>query len=246
MNNVVKRFCGLTVVDVPTTTSTGIALHMLSCAFTPGATVFNGQTYDCSLPGLYRFYNGGTGSIHNRIAWGIGDIYERMSAISWNHMHGVGDENLSGQTLANAGMKHKWRLRCGFIADLVLWFKLATYIVEPARRIQLTTLEASNGVDDGHFAIEAYHDNKWKLWDFTNACYFTKNGVHLSAAEVIAEGVSTCTRVPFSGVEKTPSDVITLPADERFCFSSYRDMILRTEAQRDAWFARIYQSWAVG
>lgn len=201
-----------------------------------GSYLFNGLCYQCFASGLYLFWDGASGIIHARLVHG-GDLYGFLSGVSWHHAHGVADEDLTEQKLANAGMTHKWRLRCGYITDLMLWW-LPQYRYK-CRKINILTKESLNGVDDGHIAFEVHHQGKWKLWDITNGCYFEKGGIHLSIAEVIAAGVVNCSRVAIDADEKRGSELAGV-----FDMASYRDLVFRTPDEQNAWFKRIYQSWS--
>lgn len=239
MPTIVKRFFssapGVLVPEVSATTP----LPNVAVGLTPGKYVFNGKGYDCTASGLYRFWNGGNSAIQSRLVMAPGGLYEFLSGVSWHHIHGVEDETSNYQIMANGGMTHKWRLRCGYIAGLMVWY-LQQYGLQ-VRKINLTTLETKNGVDDGHITFEVFHENKWKMWDVTNGCYFKLNGVHLSAAEIIAAGVLNCERVALDADEKQGASLAG-----PFCMGSYADIMLNTPAEIDAWFARIFQSWAVG
>lgn len=243
--NIVKRFCGqgvYVVSEVPLVDAPS-ELPMGSVGMQPQNWRFNGKGYDCTAPGFYAFWSGFGTPMHGRLLWG-GTLYEKMSAVSWNHIHGLQDEGLTGQLLANAGMTHKWRLRCGYIVDLVAWLQTVGYFSQPVRKVQLLTVDGPfNGVDDGHVALEVYDEGKWKLWDVSNGCIFrSTQGAHLSAAEILDAGVLNCVREPIDGDDKVPADVVAT-YNNYWCFSRHRDLVRRTHAEIDAWFARIFQAW---
>lgn len=242
--NIVQRFSGAEPVDVAEA-SPSVALPMTSIAMLPGVYWFNDSGYDCTAPGLYLFTKKiPTAPIFARLVYG-GDLYAFLAGVSWHHIHGLEDEYLTGQALANAGMGHKWRLRCGAISAFMKWL-LPQYGLS-TRVIQLLSLEQPpSSVDQGHIVFEVSHGGKWKMWDITNGEYFTdSNGVHLSAAEIIAAGVLNCTRVAIDGDEKRGGPVTWDAQGQPWCMSSYFDLAYRTQAQRDAWHARVYQSWSV-
>lgn len=211
-----------------------VALPATSIAMLPGVYLFNGQGYDCTAPGLYKFWAGNNTPIQSRFVYG-GDLYTFMSALSWHHVHGIADETSDWQALATGGMTSKWELRCGFISGLANWW-VPQYGLT-SRIVNLLTTGPLNGVDDGHVVTEVSHGGKWKLWDLTNGVYFQKNGVHLSAAEIITEGVLTCERVSLGSPDKFNSAMAGT-----FDMGSYADMTRLTPAEVDAWYARIYQS----
>lgn len=239
--NIVRHLLNQTVRDVGVAQSGASPLPMSSAAMLPGNYVFNGTAYDCMAPGLYYFWSGFGAPIYARLVYGD-DLYAFLSGVSWHHIHGIQDEGLASnmQALANAGMGHKWRLRCGFISALMAWW-LPSYGLQ-VRQVSALTLEPSNGVDDGHVMIEVMHEGKWKMWDITNGCYFTSaNGEHLNLGEVVSAGVGNCIIVQIDGDEKRGSDVVILPGNQPWCMASYRDVL----PDIDSWFARVFQSWSV-
>lgn len=247
MANVAKFFVNSETSDVPLAPDAVKSFWMTSMTMPVGKYIFNGIGYDCTRKGLYRFWakNPAAPVIHNRIVWrsspptGDGDVYALISAICWNHVHADGDQFLTGQALSNAGMTHKWRLRCGYIVNLTLWYMQVFGF--QARSISLTSHDPINGVDDGHIVFELWHENKWKLWDLSDGCYFTFGGVHLSADEIISHGVLNCVRVRVDGDQDRGASVAN-----RWCMSSYRDLAaLGTDAGLNAWLAKTYQAWTL-
>ncbi|MDQ3744603.1 MAG: hypothetical protein M3444_09500 [Acidobacteriota bacterium] len=213
-----------------------------------GTYSFNGQLYDCSKQGLYRFWRVNDTPIESRIVGSNADPYPLLSAMSWHHVHGAEDESFwlasppQLAQLANAGLQHKWRLRCGGIVDLMNWVLTQPQFAYSTRRIQLLTLEPYNNANDGHIVIEVFFGGKWRLWDLTNGCIFIKSGIHLSADEIITAGVLNCVRVPIDDDSKYSATLVTVTGGP-FCLASYRDIQWHTRAEEDAWFARIYQRW---
>lgn len=247
MSAVVKRFVGTTPALV-SEASNYTALPMTSAFMLPGVYYFDASGYDCTQPGLYRFQKNNQAPIYSRLVYG-GDIYAFLSGVSWHHMHGTADEGMTGQTLANAGMAHKWRLRCGAISDLMLWL-LPQYNLS-VRKVQALTLQSYNGNDDGHIMFEVNlgtsQNQDWRMWDITNGCYFTNsNGQHLSLGGIISAGVANCNRVTIDCDEKFGTAVVAgVPNGEPWCMASYADMALHTESDINAWYSRIFQSWSV-
>ena len=234
--NIVKHFSGTSGTDAASA-SASLPLPMTACGMPPDFYIFNGQGYDCSAPGLYYFWTGSGAPIYARLVYG-GDLYSFVSGVSWHHIHGIQDESLTGQALANAGMGHKWRLRCGYISDLMIWW-LPQYGYQ-VRKVEAQTLEPLNGVDDGHVMFEVF-DGKWKMWDITNGGYFTDaSGTHLSLGEIIDVGVANCVRVPIDGDEKRGSDV-ALIGTQPWCMSTYEDI----GPNLASWYLRIFQSWSI-
>lgn len=242
----VKRFYGdAPGVIVPQASATA-PLGTSSVSLISGKFLFNGVGYDCTLPGLYRFWNGGNSAIQSRICYTPDGLYEYLAGVSWHHTHGVEDEQANYQLMANGGMTRKWRLRCGYIAGLMHWFlpQWFSYFGQTTmktRIINVLTRGPLNGIDDGHIIFEVFHENKWKMWDISNGIYWTKDGVHLSTAELIDAGILNCQRVRLDNDDNRGASLAG-----NFCLGSYADLALNTPADRDAWFARIFQSWTVG
>lgn len=235
---IVKRFLGTSVFPVATVSATA-ALPAISVFMPAGNYVFAGQGYDCTAPGKYSFWSGT--NIQNRIV--AGTAYETLSAVSWNTMHASADEALltgSGvQVFSNAGMKHKWRVRCGYIADYVVW--LMPQFGISARKVHLNALPPFNGVDDGHYVPEVYVDGAWRAWDMTNAVIFRDaSGAHLSVAQIVANGVLNCTRERIDGDPRAGCDV-----PDGFCLATYSDLTFLSAVDQDAWFDRIYKTWSL-
>lgn len=229
------------------TAATSTPLPSSSVAMLPGNYTFNGGGYNCTAPGLYKFWAGNNTPIQSRFVFGrLADgitpdpesIYSFMAALSCHHVHGVADETTNWYALATGGMTSKWELTCGYISGLAKWW-VPQYGL-PARVVTAVTVGPLNGVDDGHTVIEVSHGGKWKMWDLTNGLYFTKDGVHLSTAEVIAAGILTCVRVPLGTLDKMNSAMAG-----SFDMGSYSDMTRQTPDEIDAWFARIFQSWSI-
>lgn len=243
MSAVVKRFVGATPVLVSESPNHS-PLPMSAVTMLPGIYYFDASGYDCTQPGLYRFQKNTQAPIYSRLVYG-GDIYAFLSGVSWHHTHGTLDEGLTGQALANVGMVHKWRLRCGAISDFMLW--LFPQLNVSVRKVEAHTNQSANGNDDGHIMFECFHGGKWKMWDITNGCYFTdQNGVHLALGEIISAGVNNCIRVSIDSDEKYGSAVVPgIPNGESWCMASYADMTLLSEAQKMAWYTRIFQAWSV-
>lgn len=252
-SNVAKHFVNQTVTTLsPVGTGSSPALPTGSPPpfMAAGTYSFNGQLYDCSKQGLYRFWKGDASPIESRIVGSNADPYPLLSAMSWHHLHGREDEGFfltSPPQLAQAaaaGLQHKWRLFCGYIADLAIWALTQPQFAFTTRHIQLRTTQPLNNINDGHIVIEVYFGGKWRLWDLTNGCYFIKSGIHLSADEIITAGVLNCVRVPIDDDAKYSASIADLGGGVPFCIASYRDIQWHTRDEEDAWFARIYGTWS--
>ena len=229
------------VTDIPVTTG-GVALPTGSAYMAAGTYIVNGVSYDCSRPGLYRWFNP-SGSFINRVVWSSAnfDIYALMSAISWNHIHGTQTEG-DYQTMSNAGRTRKWSARCGYIAGMVAWLVPQFGQGISTRVLNVKTLGALNGYDDGHLVVETKHGNDWRMWDMTNGCYFRDaNGKHLSCSEFMAA-------IANNG---TFPEMVKLDYDHKYthdCAGSldmglYWEKTFSTQASTEAWYRRIFQAY---
>ena len=253
--NLAKFFLNGEVSDVPLAPDATTAFWSSSLTMPAGKYVFAGVGYDCTRRGRYLFWDGYGAPIHARLVHhelvnGVRvdpDLYAFLSGLSWHHVHATNDEGFATssppnwQGLANACMNHKVRLRCGYLVGFARWL-LGLWGYQ-TRAINLITLEAANGVNDGHIVLEVQHGGKWKLWDLSNGCYFVDamTGEHLNAAEIVQRGVLNCARIAIDRDEKRGSSVA-----DGWDFQCYRDMALLTPEGENTWFSRIYQSWVVG
>lgn len=236
-----KFFCFDEVSDAPVVASGGTTMPTGSAYLATGVWTYGGKTYDMSREGLYRIPYGAGGTF-NRIVYGATlDLYTLLSAIGWNHVHGTDDNHTGYQSISNAGMTRMWRSQCGFIAGMCAWLipQFNSGAIQ-ARTRNVETLGTKNGYDDGHIILETQHGGVWRMWDMTNGCYFRDAlGVHMSTAAFVAQ---------IAGGGTFPEKVILTP-DKRVNSQSvgvldlraYCDVHLRTEAQKEAWYRRIFQ-----
>jgi len=235
-----KYMCFDEVSDIPVTTG-GVALPTGSAFMVPGTYIVNGVSYDCTRQGLYRWFNT-AGSFINRVVYAAGaslDVYAVISGISWNHVHGTQTEG-DYQVMANAGRTRKWSARCGFIAGMVAW--LMPQLGVQARVLNVKTLQATNGYDDGHLIVETKHGADWRMWDMTGGCYFKDaTGKHLSCADFMA-AIANNGAFP---------ELVKLDYDNKYtndCAGSldlglYWERTLNTPADAEAWYRRIFQAF---
>jgi hypothetical protein len=225
----------------------GVALPGGSAFMFPGIYIVNGISYDCTRPGLYRWWVT-AGYFVNRIVWKAPsaptDVAATLSAVSWNHVHGTGTEyGLDGaalQSMSNAGRTVKWSARCGYIAAMCAW--LMPQVGVTARICNVSTTGVKNGYDDGHIVVETLHGTEWRMWDITNGCYFLGGaGNHLNAAELVAWLAVNPDGMP---------ERVRLDYDHKYNhdyagsldLGLYWQWMLDSPAQSDAWYRRIFQS----
>lgn len=208
-----------------------------------GIYTLGGETWDCKRQGLYRFMVSGEQFIRNRIVVDDPiDVYALISAICWNHVHGSGDEGYDNQTLSNMGRYQRWRLRCGYIVDLVLW--LLPQLGLSGRKINVYTREPRNGHDDGHVVLDTAHG----MWDFTNGCYWRDaGGKHLSTTAIIrhiANGGPMPERVFLDGdSRRADAEIADMPAGPAFDLGLYNELVVLPDFE--AWMRRIFQAYQV-
>lgn len=237
-----KYFCFDEVSDVAVLPSGGTTMPTGSAYLAVGIWTYGGKTYDMTRPGLYRIPYG-AGGVFNRIVYDGTpvDVYPMLSAIGWNHVHGTDDNSATMQNMSNAGMLRMWRAQCGPISAMCAWLipQFNSGAIQ-ARTRNVETLGTKNGYDDGHIVLETKHGSDWRMWDMTNGCYFRDAlGVHMSTAAFVAQ---------IAGGGVFPEKVILTP-DKRVNSQSvgvldlraYCDVHLRTEAQKEAWYRRLFQ-----
>lgn len=177
------------ITPVNALASSAPAMPLTSVCMTRGAYSLYGKTWDCTRDGLYIFRDPSKSFFVHRIVtlWGQQpDVYTLLSAVSYNHVHGVADESNDYQVVSNNGIYRRWRLRCGFIAGLCAWLLPQSHIGITARSVNVSTVGPKNGFDDGHIVLETLHSGQWRMWDMTGGCYFrNSSGHHMSTAEFI-------------------------------------------------------------
>jgi hypothetical protein len=228
--------------QIPTTTG-GSVMPFGSMFMVPGVYTLDGQSWDCTRSGLYRFKVDGEPYFRQRIVLDS-DLYALMSAISHNHTHGAADEAQTYQNMSNRGRFTRWRLRCGVICGMVHW--LMPQIGVTSRVVNVSTLGPLNGFDDGHIVLETLDGSDWRMWDFTNGCYWRDEfGQHLSASGLIAWLQNNPTGLP-ERVSLDPChprwdvEVVTVGSN-LLDLGLYGDECIGSPAQVEAWVRRIFQ-----
>ncbi len=251
MGAVAKFFSGTSITPVVQPQGNYPVMPSLNIPFgQAGIFSIDGYNFDCRQPGLYRFKLPSRNYWLNRFVCkdvnGVTDLYALMSAVSWNQVYGSFDEvtlypeqmtEYQLQTISNSGHYRKWRYRCGFVVQFLLW--LLPQFGVTARKIQLNTGLEFNQYSDGHVAIETYTGGKWRFWDVSNGLYFTDSaGVHLNAREIMdlyRAGLSPVV-VRIDATDKWSSD-----APASFDLSVWRDAEVMTPDELSAWHRRVMQ-----
>lgn len=225
------------------------AMPLGSAHMTRGVYSLYGKTWDCSQDGLYVFRDPSKSYFVQRIVtpWNnpaVFDIYSMMSAVSYNHVHGVADETSDYQVMSNGGIYHRWRLRCGYIAGMMAWVLPQSVWGVPARTKNVSTIGPKNGFDDGHIVVESQHGTDWRMWDLTNGCYFRDaTGKHMSTTDFVAWLASNATGLPDKIMlspllSKWGSDV----APGYNWDYGRQGKLWDDAAYSEAWYRRIFQS----
>lgn len=237
-----KFFCHDEVSDIPLATG-GTPMTFGSAYMTAGVYKLGGHSWDCTRPGLYRFMLPNEQFVRNRIVAGTPvQIYDLISAVCWNHVHGAADETDNMQVLSNKGVHQRWRLRCGYIVDMMVW--LLPQFGISARRTNPRTLLEPNGFDDGHIVLETMHGSEWRMWDLTNGCYFRNAaGEHLSTAGMIAHIANDGPmpdRIMLDGMDRRSDAEVVSVSGGMLDLGLYNDLFVLPDM--DAWFRRIFQT----
>lgn len=246
---IAKLYAGEAVSDVPLAPASALALPMPfgSMYMFSGFYELGGQAWDCTTPGLYRFKIEAERFFRMRIVLGVEgspDLYGIVSGMCWNHVHGAEDETNNWQLLSNKGRYQRWRLRCGVIAGLAAW--LLPQVGFVTRVVNVSTVEAKNGYDDGHLVLEVLHAGQWRMFDMTNGCYWLDaGGNHLRTAQFIAHiagGGPMPQKVCLDGNDArwqaSPIGVIGGSLD----LGLYGEMVIGSPDQQESWLRRIFQS----
>lgn len=208
-----------------------------------GRYSYNGVNYDMREEGRYVFFRS-NGTHFNVIVinypYANMDLKKCIAAISGEHVHGTTDNHTGYQSTSNAGRYRKWHMQCGYIAGMIHWF--FPLLGHTTRVVNVSTLETPlTGFDDGHVVVETKHGLDWRMWDITNGVFFKDptTGAHLSTAQFIAQiagGGTFPTVVRLDG-----SDKYNAQSAGSTCLGTYHDIFTWTDAQKEAWYRRIFQ-----
>lgn len=210
------------------------ALHMA-----PGHYAFKGQAYDCTVSGLYVFYDRNNGRALNRIVWRnpCDDVYGYIAAVMRCHVTGGGDNGpLSSIAWV---MKNKLaRLRCGEIGYVIrTWLsQFAPTIV--SREARCLTADPWDSFDNGHVGFEVWIDGAWRYFDGSSGMCFrdpVSNEI-LSLAGIIDIGYENVIESVMA--ETGPTQGRTGDFDDAF---NARYQPLMTAADWRAWRVQMYQ-----
>lgn len=214
--------------------------------YPPGKYSYNGIVYDLTEQGFYSIVNAGhlgafDGGPKVIAASGAScDVERLMESCAWSTRYGRSDEGYTpAQLTANVIRLRSAALRCG---KTIEWARsVCTGLGVQSRTVHLLTADAFNGFDDGHVAMEVFHNGGWRFYDvagdvtFRNPVADPQGFPRLSANAVINAGVSNVLTERLAHSESAPTDW----GANKFATEQYYHMALRFNA--DAWRARIYQ-----
>lgn len=243
----------ITPVELSNATSAP-AMPLGSAFMNRGVYTLYGKKWDCTRDGLYIFRDPSKSFFVHRIVtpWGQPfSIYDFMSAVSYNHRHGVADEGSDYQAMSNGGVYHQWRMRCGVICGMIAWVLPQSPWGVPARVRNISTVGPKNGFDDGHLIIETQHAGEWSMWDLTGGCYFRDgSGKHMSLAEFMAWLVANPAN---PGQVTMPEKVLLSPLQSKWSCDvapgygwdyGRQGRLWDDPAYSEAWYRRIFQAIA--
>lgn len=227
---IAKRFYGPAMHEVQSA-PTGTLLPTQPLYIPPGNYTFQGQHFNCSTEGLYRFVDHGRRT-EQRIVHST-NLYAFMSAMCWITCHGRGHDRLTPPQLNGVAMRSKLRLGCGGACTYVRYW--LNWLRIPNRLCSLLTADEPTGYFDGHVAIEVHDGAAWRLWDINRAQYFMRDGQHLSLYD----------SVPLTHgqlVEYLDSDSYAIEDYAGgFDATMFMELEDRLPAQRWGWTERVYQ-----
>ena len=225
-----------------------------SAHMTRGVYSLYGKNWDCTQDGLYIFRHPSKSFFVQRIVtpWSSPaefDIYNFMSAVSYNHRHGVADEGTNYQSMSNGGIYHQWRMRCGVICAMIAWTLSQSVWGVNCRVRNVSTSGEKNGFDDGHLVLETMHSGKWLMWDLTGGCYFRDAlGNHMSLEEFMSWLASNPAS---SGNVTMPDKVLLSPLISKWSSDvapgyswdyGLQGRLWDDPSYSEAWYRRIFQS----
>lgn len=214
----------------------------------PGVYAYNGENFDLSQPGLYRFFNPLTDTT-NRVVYG-GDVMALLSAASWWGSHGVSENRTTGESVSSYVARMNARARTSKLRvqceNLHLWAGAA--LLDPhgiqhrtTRFLTMgTTPDDLNGYDEGHVCCEVMINGEWALVDLTgDRLFLDAQGNRLSARDAtaaIAADTWQPKMIALDGYSEEPMQ------SGRFDATSWAEAFFLTPEDQRAWYARIFQA----
>lgn len=158
-------------VAVPAPLGQGNASYVpLGIFIPPGVYLFSGERYDCTQPGLYRFWHpiqhpdGSAAQTINRIVIsGENDGAALASAAAWLTSFGKGDGGKTVSSLTAKARHSRLHMGCGHTSAWLIG--MAQSIGVQARSAHILTAETPNGYSDGHQITEIKVNGEWQAFD---------------------------------------------------------------------------------
>lgn len=228
--NIVKRFVGVDDFYVSNVASSSPLPGGL--IISPGVYTFNGQNYDCTAEGLYKFWTPMTAS-QNRIVY-QNNIDVLMSSISWICVNGRADESLTLVQKTNAAVNSKLRMLCG---KTIEWARyVCSSLGIQTRTVRCLTSTTPTNYYDGHIMLEAFVGGKWKLFDLTNG----------NTYQTILGGTSLLDIIPLKSdiaLNRIDDDGYSIEpyVTSSFDSTSWIELTMRTPAQIRSELERVFQ-----
>jgi len=209
-----------------------------------GKYSFNGNIYDLSNEGTYRFIIP-LEKNEQRIVFDGNNINALMSSVAWIYSHGNSDNHKNFEEINTKALTSKIFGTCGSIS---IWIQeiLKLQNIE-SRIVQTLTLDDWNTYDNGHTMIEIYRDDlkKWVLYDLDSNHYFSKNGIPLSLIEFV-DAVKNNNYDTHILASDTKLDVSNFVAENDFDYAFYTESIYATKNTKENWYKRIIQIPMIG
>lgn len=228
--NIVKHFNNTSVSAVSAITPAAALPSGL--VISPGHYTFNGEDFDCSTEGLYRFWTP-MGQTLNRIVYNS-DVNALMSGLSWLCVNGRADEALTVSAKTDQAATSKLRMLCGKTIEWVT--AILDSLSIPNRTVRCLTGDTPTNYYDGHVMIEVEVGGQWKLFDVANGLTYQETGTGEMLKDVLPL-VSSTTVTPIDGDGYSVEPWAT----GEFDVTAWIENTMLTETDRRAELERVLQ-----
>jgi hypothetical protein len=148
----------------------------------PGKYLVDGNVFDLSLPGCYRF--AAPGRISRQVLVPSVLPEETVEATQWFHGYGTSDNLSSSVALLRAATTRRVWVTCSRAA--LLAFRILQLAGFQARLVSVLTLEEWNAYDNGHTLLEVKLDAGWTTFDPAYGVWPTIDGAGVSVTDLCA------------------------------------------------------------
>ena len=152
-----------------------------------GIYTFENETYDCSIPGVYRFAKPQVGNAQ-RIVWDNAQEFNNLLFCSLLAVRGNADDRATLNKLSRDAQKRFLTLTCGPLSRFVS--ELAKSKGMKVRIVSTHTLQKSNSYNNGHTLLEyqSTKESSWVAYDVDKKCMFENQaGKILNVFEICKE-----------------------------------------------------------